>query len=105
MYDLSRTIDKDAPVRLVTTKDPEGLEIMRHTAAHVMAQAVMHLYPNAQTDHRGPVVEDGFYYDIDMETLSEEAFSRHRSGDEKHRQGQDSGRTSGGSQGGSSEFL
>ena len=73
MYDLSRTIDKDAPVRLVTTKDPEGLEIMRHTAAHVMAQAVMHLYPNAKLTI-GPVVEDGFYYDIDMETLSEEAF-------------------------------
>ena len=73
MCDLSRTIDKDAPVRLVTTKDPEGLEIMRHTAAHVMAQAVMHLYPNAKLTI-GPVVEDGFYYDIDMETLSEEAF-------------------------------
>ena len=58
---------------MITTKDADGLEIMRHTAAHVMAQAIMHLYPNAKLTI-GPVVEDGFYYDIDMETLSEEAF-------------------------------
>ena len=73
--DLMRIIDKDAAVRLITTKDPEGLEIMRHSAAHVMAHAIMRLYPQAKLTI-GPVVEDGFYYDIDMETVSEEAFPR-----------------------------
>ena len=71
--DLYRPIEKDAAVRLITTRDPEGLEIMRHSAAHVMAQAIMHIYPEAKLTI-GPVVEAGFYYDIDMEPLSEEAF-------------------------------
>jgi threonyl-tRNA synthetase len=48
---------------------------MRHSAAHVMAQAVLNLYPDAKLTI-GPVVEDGFYYDIDMEPLSEEAFPK-----------------------------
>ncbi|MBR9987521.1 MAG: TGS domain-containing protein, partial [Desulfosarcina sp.] len=73
LVDLNRTIEQDAAVRLITTRDPEALEIMRHSAAHVMAQAVVNLYPDAKLTI-GPVVEDGFYYDIDMEPLSEEAF-------------------------------
>ena len=73
LVDLDRTIDKDAAVRLITTRDPEALTIMRHSAAHVMAQAVTTLYPDAKLTI-GPVVEDGFYYDIDMQPLSEEAF-------------------------------
>jgi len=73
LTDLNRTIENDAAVRLITTRDPEALEIMRHSAAHVMAQAVMHVYPDAKLTI-GPVVEDGFYYDIDMQPLSEEAF-------------------------------
>jgi len=73
--DLSRLIDRDAAVRLITTKDPEALEIMRHSAAHVMAHAVMRLFPDAKLTI-GPVVEDGFYYDIDMETVSEEIFPK-----------------------------
>lgn len=73
LVDLNRTIENDAAVRLITTRDPEALEIMRHSAAHVMAQAVMHVYPDARLTI-GPVVEDGFYYDIDMQPLSEEAF-------------------------------
>lgn len=72
--DLGRTINHDAAVRFITTKDPEGLEIMRHSAAHVMAQAILRLYPNAKLTI-GPVVEDGFYYDIDMAPISEEAFA------------------------------
>ncbi len=75
LLDLNRHIDKDATVRLITTRDPEALEIMRHSAAHVMAQAVTRLYPDAKLTI-GPVVEDGFYYDIDMEPLSEEAFPK-----------------------------
>ncbi len=73
--DLSQTIDRDARVRLITTRDPEALEIMRHSAAHVMAQAILRLYPEARLTI-GPVVEDGFYYDIDMEPVSEEDFGR-----------------------------
>ena len=75
LVDLNRTIKQDTAVRLITTRDPEALEIMRHSAAHVMAQAVLNLYPHAKLTI-GPVVEDGFYYDIDMEPLSEEAFPR-----------------------------
>lgn len=73
--DLDSTIDRDVPVRFITTKDPEGLEIMRHSAAHVMAQAILRLYPEAKLTI-GPVVEEGFYYDIDMPPVSEEDFAR-----------------------------
>ncbi|MFH0725487.1 MAG: threonine--tRNA ligase [Pseudomonadota bacterium] len=73
--DLFTPIYKDARVRLITTRDPEALEILRHSAAHVMAQAILRLYKNAKLTI-GPVVEDGFYYDIDMETVSEEDFPK-----------------------------
>lgn len=73
LLDLHRKIDQDSAVRLITTNDPEALEVMRHSAAHVMAQAVLRLYPDAKLTI-GPVVEDGFYYDIDMPPVSEEAF-------------------------------
>ncbi len=73
--DLSSLLNRDASVRLITTRDPEGLEVMRHSAAHIMAQAVQHLYEKAELTI-GPVVEDGFYYDIDMEPVSEEVFSQ-----------------------------
>jgi len=73
--DLNSTIDRDCRLRLITMKDTEGLAIMRHSAAHVMAQAILRLYPEAQLTI-GPVVEDGFYYDIDMPSISEEAFAR-----------------------------
>jgi threonyl-tRNA synthetase len=75
MIDLYREIPGDASVRLVTTRDSEGLEIMRHTAAHVMAQAILRVYPDAKLTI-GPVVEDGFYYDIDMAPVSEEDFPK-----------------------------
>jgi threonyl-tRNA synthetase len=71
--DLDAPIDEDADIRLITTKDPEALTIMRHTAAHVMAQAILRLYKDAKPTI-GPVVEDGFYYDIDMEPISEDDF-------------------------------
>ena len=48
LVDLNRPIEKDASVRLLKTKDPEALEVMRHSAAHVMAQAVLRLYPEAK---------------------------------------------------------
>jgi threonyl-tRNA synthetase len=75
LVDLHSAIDRDAAVRLITTHDPEALTIMRHSAAHVMAQAVLRLYPDAKLTI-GPVVEEGFYYDIDMPPVSEEDFPR-----------------------------
>ncbi|RLB96689.1 MAG: threonine--tRNA ligase, partial [Deltaproteobacteria bacterium] len=71
LVDLMTPIETDSRVRIITTRDPEGLEIMRHSAAHVMAQAVLRLYPAARLTI-GPVIEDGFYYDIDMPPVSEE---------------------------------
>ena len=73
LLDLSEKVADGAAVRLITTKDSEALEIMRHSAAHVMAQAITNLYKEAHLTI-GPVVEGGFYYDIDMEPIGEEAF-------------------------------
>ncbi len=66
LVDTSYIIDRDARVAIVTDKDPEGLEIIRHSTAHLLAQAVKELYPDAQVTI-GPVVEDGFYYDFAYE--------------------------------------
>ncbi len=73
IVDLRTEIREDSEVKLITTRDPEALEILRHSAAHVMAQAVLNLYKDAQLTI-GPVVKDGFYYDIDMEPVSEDIF-------------------------------
>jgi len=63
-------------VRLITRRDPEGLDIMRHSAAHVMARAVMRLFEGAQLAF-GPTVQDGFYYDFELEhSISDEDFPR-----------------------------
>jgi threonyl-tRNA synthetase len=61
--DTSHVVDHDAAVSIVTEKDPEGLEIIRHSTAHLLANAVQELYPEAQVTI-GPVIEDGFYYDF-----------------------------------------
>jgi len=66
LVDLSRVIDRDARIRIITSKDPEGLEIIRHSTAHLLAQAVQSIYPKAQVTI-GPVIEDGFYYDFAFE--------------------------------------
>jgi len=63
LVDASTVIDHDAQVSIVTDKDPEGLEIIRHSTAHLLAQAVKELYPDTQVTI-GPVIEDGFYYDF-----------------------------------------
>jgi len=73
IIDLNTEITGDSKVRFLTTKDPEAREILRHSAAHVMAEAILRIYKNAKLTI-GPVVEDGFYYDIDMEPLSEDDF-------------------------------
>ncbi len=75
LVDLYTPVSADSRIRLITTRDPEALEIMRHSAAHVMAQAILRLYPEAKLTI-GPTVEDGFYYDIDMTPISEEDFGR-----------------------------
>jgi threonyl-tRNA synthetase len=75
IVDLNTKIAQDSQVRLITTKDPEAIEILRHSAAHVMAQAVLHLYKDAKLTI-GPAVENGFYYDIDMEPVSEDNFEK-----------------------------
>ena len=63
LVDTSYLIDRDAAVSIVTDKDPEALEILRHSTAHLLANAVQELYPDAQVTI-GPVIEDGFYYDF-----------------------------------------
>ncbi|HIF08673.1 MAG TPA: threonine--tRNA ligase, partial [Sneathiellales bacterium] len=63
LWDLSRAIKADAQVAIVTNKDEEGLELLRHDAAHVMAEAVKELYPEDQVTI-GPAIEDGFFYDF-----------------------------------------
>lgn len=63
LVDLSHMIDGDAAVAIITARDPEGLEIIRHSTAHLMAQAVKELFPEAQVTI-GPAIENGFYYDF-----------------------------------------
>jgi threonyl-tRNA synthetase len=63
LVDTSYLIDRDATLAIVTDKDPEGLEVIRHSTAHLLAQAVKELFPDAQVTI-GPVIEDGFYYDF-----------------------------------------
>lgn len=66
LVDLSHVVDKDAEVAIVTGRDPEGLELIRHSTAHLMAQAVKELFPSAQVTI-GPAIENGFYYDFSFE--------------------------------------
>ncbi len=75
LVDLNTAISGDARVRLITEKDPEALHILRHSAAHVMAQAILRLYKDAKLTI-GPAIEDGFYYDIDMPPVSEDDFPK-----------------------------
>lgn len=66
LVDTSHLIDSDAQLAIVTAKDAEALDLIRHDAAHVMAQAVQELYPGTQVTI-GPSIEDGFYYDFARE--------------------------------------
>src|SRR5215470_1951291 len=63
LVDTSFVVDREAAVSIVTDKDPEGLEVLRHSTAHLLAYAVKELFPDAQVTI-GPVIEDGFYYDF-----------------------------------------
>ena len=66
LVDAAHVIDGDAQLAIVTAKDDDGLELIRHSCAHLMAQAVQQLFPEAQVTI-GPVIEDGFYYDFAYE--------------------------------------
>src|SRR5437763_8635017 len=63
LVDTSYVIDRDAQLAIVTDKDPEGVDVLRHSTAHLLAYAVKELFPDAQVTI-GPVIEDGFYYDF-----------------------------------------
>jgi threonyl-tRNA synthetase len=63
LVDTSHVLDRDAALAIVTARDPEGLEILRHSTAHLLAYAVKELFPEAQVTI-GPVVDNGFYYDF-----------------------------------------
>ena len=67
VVDLRTVVDHDAAVNILTAKDEKGLAALRHTASHVMAQAVKRLYPNTKLAI-GPSIADGFYYDMEFET-------------------------------------
>ncbi|WP_121611474.1 threonine--tRNA ligase [Mesobacillus foraminis] len=66
MYDLRRPIETDGPIEIITSDREEALEVLRHSTAHLMAQAIKRLYKNVKLGV-GPVIEGGFYYDIDLE--------------------------------------
>ncbi len=63
LVDASHLLDADARLRIITSRDPEGLEMIRHSTAHLLAQAVQSIYPDAQVTI-GPVIDNGFYYDF-----------------------------------------
>jgi len=66
LMDLTARLSGQVEVQIITPKDPEGLQIMRHSCAHVMAEAICTIWPEAKLVY-GPAVEDGFYYDIDLD--------------------------------------
>ena len=65
LVDLARKVKEDASLEGVGTDSPEALQILRHSAAHIMAQAVKSIFPEALSSHR-PAIENGFYYDFDV---------------------------------------
>ncbi|GEB77302.1 threonine--tRNA ligase [Sporolactobacillus inulinus] len=76
LYDLTRPIDADASIEIVTQDSEDGLEIMRHSCAHLLAQALRRIYPDVKLGI-GPVIKNGFYYDVEMEhSLSKEDFPK-----------------------------
>src|SRR2546429_1782089 len=92
LRDLSAPVAEGAPLNIVTAKSEEALELIRHDAAHVLATAVLELYPGTKVSI-GPPIEDGFYYDFefpegvavgeaDLEGI-EEAMRRHIKADER----------------------
>lgn len=71
VVDLRTVIDKDCTLNIITARDEQGLRVIRHTASHVMAEAVKRLFPNAKVTI-GPAIDDGFYYDFEADPFSRE---------------------------------
>lgn len=67
LVDLSTKIENDCEMQLVTLRDKEGLDVYRHTCAHILAQAIKHIFPTCKLAI-GPVIEKGFYYDVEFKT-------------------------------------
>lgn len=76
LFDLNETLPGDCTFAVITKKDPEALHVLRHSAAHLMAEAISHLYPGVQFAY-GPATDDGFYYDMKTSTpISESDFAK-----------------------------
>ena len=71
MADLRTVIEKDCELNIITATDPKALYVIRHTASHVLAEAVKRLFPNAKVTI-GPAIDEGFYYDFDADPFSRE---------------------------------
>ena len=67
LIDLTRPLEQDVELRLLTERDPEALEVFRHSSAHLLAAAVLELFPETKLGH-GPATESGFFYDFFRET-------------------------------------
>src|SRR5579864_6829995 len=63
LVDLARPLEKDTELRILTERDPEALEVYRHSSAHLLAAAVLELFPETKLGH-GPATESGFFYDF-----------------------------------------
>ena len=78
LVDLARPLEKDAELRILTERDPEALEVYRHSSAHLMAAAVLELFPETKLGH-GPATESGFFYDFYREKpFTPEDLEKHR---------------------------
>ena len=76
LVDLSNTVEKNCKIHLIKSSDKEGLDIIRHTCAHVFGHAIKQMYPDIKMVI-GPVIEDGFYYDIySKHTISEKELDK-----------------------------
>ena len=75
IVDLRTELSSDCNLNIVTASDPEGLKVIRHTASHVLAEAVKRLFPNAKITI-GPAIDDGFYYDFEADPFSREDLDR-----------------------------
>jgi len=66
LVDISMPLNGEVSVQIITTRDDEGLDVMRHSCAHIMAEAICSIWPDTKLVY-GPTVEDGFYYDVDLD--------------------------------------
>ena len=77
LVDASDLIENDAQLSIITAKDEEGLEIIRHSCAHLLGHAIKQLWPNTKMAI-GPVIDNGFYYDVDLDHTLTRRYRRAR---------------------------